>query len=377
MENNNLSEEDYIYLIALQSVFGVGNITAKTLISYCGSPKNVMTSKPQKLIKIPGIGQKTIEAFKEKGLIEAAEKEYQKTIKSDIELVYYLSEKYPNRLVQNQDCPILLYKKGKVELENTKVLSIVGTRNSTEYGKDCTQKIISELSKKFPITIVSGLAYGIDAIAHKSALDNNINNIAVLAHGLKYVQPSGNVALSKKMMDKPEKNALITEYPFSTKADSTKFPARNRIIAGLCDAVLVVESGIKGGALITADIAFSYNRDVLAIPGRVGDSFSSGCNKLIKSNKAALVETADDICNALNWDTDNLVPKQTKLFLEPENLSFSDKIIFDFLKEHNKAHVDEIQFKTNFSNTDLAMTLLDLEFRNIIQALPGKFYKLS
>ncbi len=357
-----------LYQIALSLIPGIGSLTAKKLIAYCGNAEQVFREKKSTLIRIPRIGRTLIENINNRKAIKQAEQELTFIEENNIGVCYYLDKTYPERLKHCEDSPIVLYYKGNADLNAGRVLSVVGTRNATFYGKEVCETIIGDLTND-DVLIVSGLAYGIDSIAHQSAINLSMPNIAVLAHGLDRVYPF----LHKKMADKIVNNGgLITEFVSGSNPDRENFPKRNRIIAGLSDAVLVIESGVKGGALITADIANSYSREVFAVPGRVGDLASRGCNELIKSNKAALVRNADDIRYYMNWD-EKQHGRQQKLFAD---LDEKQQIIYDFLVEYKEADIDQICRNTKLKIPLVTSELLRLEFMDIVRSFPGKVYRL-
>jgi DNA processing protein len=269
------------------------------------------------------------------------------------------------------DSPALLYYRGNADLNTSKIISIVGTRNHSDYGKMVCEKMIEDLRSE-NILVVSGLAFGIDSIAQKAALKNNLQTVAVLAHGLDRIYPQQNKLLAKQITGQ---GGLLTEFISNTNPDKQNFPKRNRIVAGLCDAVVVIESGKKGGSLITAELGNSYNKDVFAIPGRTNDPKSEGCNYLIKNNKAALINTADDFLEMMNWKPTPkpTAKKQRELFIE---LSPDEKIVVDILQQRDSIQIDELYFKSGLSSSAVATALLMLEMQNIVLSMPGKIYKL-
>ncbi|MCK9617693.1 MAG: DNA-processing protein DprA [Lentimicrobiaceae bacterium] len=365
--NNSLLQ----YKVALTFLPGIGDITAKKLIAYCGSVEAVFKEKKRNLLKIPGIGEVLAEAVTGNQVLYKAEEEMSFIEKHQIITLFYLDDNYPNRLKHCIDSPILLYYKGKAQLNTHKVLSVVGTRNATEYGKQVTHEIIKGL-KCDGLLIVSGLAYGIDSAAHRASLEVHVPTVAVLAHGLDTIYPSLHKSLAEKMLSE---GGLLTDFPSRTNPDRENFPKRNRIIAGLSDAVVVVEAGARGGALITANIANSYNRDVFAVPGRIKDTFSEGCNNLIKNNIAALIQSADDIKYMLGWK--NSLQKNTKIQKELFiSLNKDEEIIIQILQTQGDTGIDFLCEKTQLGPTKVSSTLLHLEFEGIIKSLPGKIYRL-
>lgn len=369
-------EDDLLkYKIALEMIPHIGSVTAKRLIAFCGGIEEVFNQSKKSLIKIPGVGEFIANAVSTQKVIERAEKEIEFLIKYDIMPIYYTDKDYPERLKQCEDSPILLYYKGNAPLSHEKVLSIVGTRNATDYGRWITDEIVAGLAQRgHSVLVVSGLAHGIDTAAHRSSLKHELSTVGVLAHGLDMIYPAANRTLAKEML---ENGALVTDFITGTMPERNNFLRRNRIIGGLADATLVVESGIKGGALVTADMAFSYGRDVLACPGKVRDKFSQGCNALIKTNKAALVESAEDIEAALNWisvEGKSPAARQLSIFRE---FSIEEQRIVDVLRDAESESIDVISFSTGLSMPVTSATLLVLEFDGIVRSLPGKFYSLS
>jgi DNA processing protein len=365
-----MPSETLKYQIAISLIPGIGNVLAKKLISYTGSIEAVFREKKHNLLKIPGIGEYLAERIENNTVLKAAEIEAEYIEKNKIQPFFYLDENYPLRLRQCEDAPVIFYLKGDVNPDAPKILSIVGTRNATHYGRETVEDIINELSANHPELIISsGLAYGIDITAHRSALKNKIKTIAVLAHGLKFLYPPSHQNAAQEIV---RNGGLITDFISSQKPEPNNFIKRNRIIAGLADGTLVVESGIEGGALITADLANSYNREVMAIPGRLDDKYSTGCNNLIKMNKAALVETAADIENILGWvSPKNDRGKQGELF---PLLSSEEELLFDIIKNSAKISIDEISAKSGFTPQKTSALLLNMEFAGYIKCLPGKVF---
>ncbi len=364
--------KDILYQIALSNIQGIGGITAKRLISYCGSVEQIFKEKPQTLRKIPGIGEKLAGVIRNHALFNRAEKEIAFIDKHKIKALFYLDDDYPFRLKQCEDGPILLFVKGQAALNHQKILAIVGTRNISQYGHELCEKLVSDLVTHQPI-IVSGLAYGVDACAHKAALKNNLPTVAVLGHGLDRIYPHMHNKLAREII---VDGALVTDFVSGTKPDRENFPKRNRIIAGLSDGIVVIEAALTGGALITANIANSYNRDVFALPGRINDHYSQGCNKLIRINKAHLFETVADLQYIMNWQPGS--PKkqgvQKSLFV---SLSEDEKALASFLHQHKEAGIDQIVAGTGYNLGKATTLLLNLEFKEVVKPLPGKRYRLN
>lgn len=357
------------YQIGITLIPGVGDVNGKKLISYCGSAEAVFKEKKKALLKIPGIGELTVNSIVSQNVLERAEEEVAFIEKYRIKTFFFNDKDYPKRLKHCIDSPIMLYYKGNADLNSDKIISLVGTRRATEYGKEICSKIIEELSH-LKVIVVSGLAYGIDAKAHQAALQFGLETVGVLAHGLDRIYPYAHKSMAEKMINS---GGLLTDFLSKTSPDRENFPKRNRIIAGISDALVVVESAIKGGALITANIANSYNRDVFAFPGKITDKFSEGCNYLIKTNKAALIQSAKDIEYIMLWEEKSKTSTfQHKLF---EELSPEEDMIIKILQEKGEVSVDYIVLQSQLSNSKIAAILLNLEFKGMVKSLPGKMYK--
>lgn len=369
-----MTDELLKYKIGISLIPGIGSINAKKLIAYAGGLEAVFREKKKNLVRIPGIGASLAEKITTQDVLERAEREIEFIHKYHIGYSFYLDEQYPFRLKNCEDAPVILFYKGNIDFNKMKLISIVGTRNATEYGRRCCMKLVEDMkSRQHDVIIVSGLAYGIDICAHRAALKSGFETIAVLGHGLAMIYPS----LHKNTaIDICSHGALVSDFVSDTQPDRNNFVKRNRIIAGLSDATIVMESGAKGGALITADIANSYNRDVFAFPGRVDDPSSVGCNWLIKNNKAALIENIADLEYLLGWDVPSKSPVslQTKLFTE---LSDEEHKILDILKEHGDLPIDTISIHAEFPVSKVSALLLNIEFAGLVQSLPGKIYRIA
>jgi len=361
-----------IYKIAITLIPGIGNVLARNLIAYMGDVEAPFREKKQNLMKVPGIGEILANEIINQKVLEVAEKELDFIEKNQIQYHYFLDDNYPLRLKQCNDSPILLYSRGQADFNTNKIISIVGTRNATNEGRENVNKLIKDIAERgHPCTIVSGLAYGIDIAAHKAALINHLPTIAVVAHGLDMLYPADHKNTAKEIIGN---GAVITEFVSKTKLIRQNFVARNRIIAGMSDATIVAESGAEGGSLITAELANSYNRDVFAFPGRISDKHSAGCNKLIKINKAALIESVADLEYILGWEkNDKKIPQQTSLFVP---LTAEEKQISDLLKTHGKLSIDVIAMILQLPMNKLSPILLNMEFSNLINSYPGKVYEL-
>ena len=361
------------YQVALSLLEGVGPITAKDLVAYCGSVEAIFKDKDlsKALLKTPRVGQKIIKAIKDPELFTKVDRELKFIEQRGIKPVFYLNKNYPIRLKQCVDSPILFYFEGNADLDNPKVLSVVGTRKATDHGKKICQKIIAELSPHKPL-IISGLAYGMDICAHRAAITHGLPTVAVLAHGLDRLYPGEHASTARAMT---ENGGLLTDKESSAKFVPGNFPSRNRLIAGSSDATLVIESANGGGSMITADIANSYSRDVLAVPGRPDDKYSKGCNALIKTNRAALVNSAEDIVQILGWKMNEEASEvQTRLWID---LPPEQQLLVDIIKVKGKAEIDELSLKTGFATGKAASMLLEMEFSGIVRSLPGKVYTLN
>lgn len=361
---------DLLYQIALTKVEHIGDVHAKSLMSFYKKAENIFKAKARELERLEGIGKIRAESIKKFKAFDECEKEIDFINNKGITAISIDSENYPKRLLHCYDSPFLLFFKGDADLNAQRMISVVGTRNNTDYGKTICRQLIHELSNH-NITIISGLAYGIDTIAHKSALENNMPTIAVLAHGLDRIYPSSNISLAKNIL---QQGGLLTDFTSGTKPDKQNFPLRNRITAGLCDALVVVETDIKGGSLITAEIAHSYNKDIMAFPGKSTDNKSAGCNALIKQQKAQLIENASDLFNIMGWNEQkkHQIKKQRELFTE---LSTEETELLKMLEEKQEAHIDQITTHTPLNYSAIAKALLSLEINGLIQALPGNRYK--
>jgi DNA processing protein len=359
--------------IALGLIPGIGDINARKLVSHFGSVEGIFRESYRNLTRIAGIGPELAKNISNRSYLETADKEAEYVSRHNIRTFFYLDNDYPFRLRQCDDSPVVFYFKGTSDLNASKILSVVGTRSATPRGKEICDKIIGGLASGHPdLVIVSGLAYGIDIASHKAALSNNLQTIGVLGHGFKTIYPSIHRSIAESMV---KNGGLLTDFLSDALPERNNFLKRNRIIAGLSDATLIVESGIKGGALITADIASSYNRDVFAVPGRPEDQWSAGCNSLIKSNKAALTETTDDIEYFLNWKPEKSKPPvQRSLFSE---LNDTERQIFELLSGEGELMIDVICRTLGLPISKLSSLLLQMEFKGLIKCYPGNLYRIS
>jgi DNA processing protein len=362
--------DEALYMLALTRIPGIGYVRARELVAYCGGARPIFSKSKGALDRIPGIGPVLADAVSKSAVLKDADDEMKVCERLGIRIITFLDKDYPQRLNHCADAPVLLFVQGNADLNPVRVLSVVGTRNATVHGKEITESIVKDLAV-LGVTIVSGLAYGIDIAAHRAALKHGIPTIACLAHGLDRIYPPLHSATAKQML---KDGALISEFPTGTNPDRENFPTRNRIVAGMADATLVVEAGIKGGALITATLASDYNRDVFAIPGRTTDVYSQGCHRLIMENRAALVTCADDIIKALNWDNvQSAAPaRQQRLLLglTPEQ----ERIVA--VLESNSISVDQLAVRLGMTVSKASALLLEMEFEGMVRSLPGKLYEL-
>jgi len=366
-----MTEHNLLYVLALQNVARIGDITAKKLINNCGSAEAIFKEKKSNLLKIDGIGTTTISDVFSTYHFEEAEKELKFIKDNDIKCLYFMDENYPEKLKHCIDGPILLFQSGDINLKKQRIISIVGTRKITTYGTAFCEQLVEQLAPFNPV-IVSGFAYGTDITAQKAALKHNLQTVGCLAHGLNQIYPK----VHKKYVADIEKHGgFLTEFWSASNPDRENFLKRNRIIAGLSEATIVIESAEKGGSLVTADIANSYNRDVFAVPGRTTDSQSVGCNNLIKYQKAQMLTNPMDIPYILNWQLeDNKKPAiQKQLFVE---LEVDEKAIYNYLKDNSKQQLDTIALECEMPIFKVASLLLNMEIKGVIRPLPGKLFEV-
>ncbi len=364
--------DDLFYQIALTQAPLVGAVTARNLVSYCGSAREVFQATKKDLLKIPGIGVRTVEAILRKDYFETAEAEVRFIERHDIQPLFYLDKKYPERLRHFPDSPVMLYAKGAVDLNAPRMVGIVGTRQPSVHGISICEELVEGLAD-YQVIIVSGLALGIDATAHRKALDTGQPTLGVLGHGLAQIYPYRHKHIASQMIE--QGGGVLTELGYQAGPEREHFPMRNRIIAGLSDALIVVETGLQGGSVITVNFANDYNKDVFAVPGRLKDKFSQGCNHLIKTHRAALIESAADIAYALRWtEATSRKGLQQELFVE---LSEPEKTVVALLSRHETMSIDQLTFEMGINNSQMATLLLELEFKGVVAPLPGKRYVLG
>ena len=375
-----MADDTIFHELALTLLPGIGPQLTRQLMSYGGAAKNVLMMPPGKLRRIPGVGAATGAILTGKArevAFRKAEADLKKAEEDEVEIIFYTNKRFPSRLKQIADAPAILYYQGTADLNAPKVVALVGTRQATDYGREQTERIIKGLLPHRPL-VVSGLAYGIDIVAHRAALQEGLETVGVMATGLDIIYPSAHRKTAEKMR---EQGGLLTEFPFGTPPDRYNFPARTRIIAGLSDGTVVVEAAIKGGALITAELALSYDRDVLAVPGNLSSAASAGCNALIRDNKAALYAEPLDLEQLLNWDA---ALHQSGKFKPVPSYSVDDFTVEEFTlitvlaaAIGREEQMDELAWKAQLAIHTVASLLLGLEFRGVVRALPGKKFILN
>ncbi len=369
-----IDDQQQIHRLALSMLKGIGPVNARNLVAYCGGVDALFTDKAARrsLEKIPGIGSTLSASILGSKVIHAAEKELAYVRKQKLRMLFYLDAEYPARLKQCEDAPVLLFVKGDAQLDVERSVSIVGTRAPTEHGKRLCEELVEGL-KDSGAMIVSGLAYGIDIVAHRTALKHGLNTIGCVAHGLDRLYPGEHANTAKEMC---AQGALVSELPSGATFAPGNFPARNRVIAGLSDCTIVVESGTKGGSLITADIANSYDREVMAFPGRPTDAKSEGCNRLIKDSKAHLITSASDVLKLMEWEPTKKkkTAQQSALFTE---LMPDEQTLVDIIKAKGKVDIDTLCFQGRMLPHKASAILLNLEFNGVVRSLPGKVYALN
>lgn len=367
-----MNDTELVHRIALSKLKGIGPIMARELVAYMGGVDELFTDPivDRKILSIPNAGPAILSAIKDRSVLETAKRELEFIHKHDVRVMFYLDDAYPRRLKHCVDAPVLLYMQGNGNVNPERVVSIVGTRKATDYGRMVCEELIEGL-KDSEVLIVSGLAYGIDICAHRAALRVGLPTIAGVAHGLDRLYPGEHAGTALKMM---QNGGLITELSSKSNFHPSNFPSRNRVVAGMSDCTVVIESASKGGSLITADIANSYNRDVLAVPGSIKAKQSQGCNELIKQNKAALISSASDLINFMSWEQQPVKQNpQPSLFVE---LNTEEESLVSILRETGALTIDELCLRSKMPQSKAAGILLNLEFEGLVRSLPGKVYSL-
>lgn len=371
---NPTTSDELRYNIALSLIPQIGPGIFKNIISYCGSAKTFLLMPKGRAEKIPGIGPKLLALRNKKNhYLKQAEAVINDCIKMDIQIHTYLEETYPKRFKPIFDSPVFIFSNGNIDLNPNRTIGIVGTRNASDYGKSITRKIVEDLIPYEP-TVVSGLAYGIDIEAHRAAIQFGLPTIGVLGTSLDKIYPDAHKTTAAKMM---ENGGLISEYPVGSEFNKSNFPQRNRIIAALSDAVIIVEAAVRGGALITAEIAYSYNKETFAVPGNLHSKYSEGCNNLIRTMKAGIYMGPKELEEALSWDKDDGKPSVKSPVLDLSSFEPEERMILEFILEQKELEIDKISWLTQLPLSILAAKLLSLEFQGIIKSIPGKKYRMA
>jgi DNA processing protein len=369
MSQSSLTELQY--RIALTMAPAIGPITARKLIKNAGSAREVFRLSRGSLEKIPSIGPFLSQSIQQSALLERAEKEMLFLEKYHISALYFEDAEYPARLKECVDAPILLYARGEKGLHTKRALSVVGTRRASSYGKEQCRNIVLELGELISdLVIISGLAYGIDVIAHRAALEGKIPTVAVLGHGLQTIYPNAHRETAKKIC---RQGALLTDFHSGMGPERNNFLRRNRIIAGMADATLVVESAQSGGSLITANMAFTYQRDVLAVPGRATDERSRGCNRLIRKNVAALAQSALDVIDHLNWSDD--IARDSKHLSDNNSFTPQEKLLLELLTMHSGLRPEELCELSGIAIQEVLARLTEMELKRWVFMEPGLLYQ--
>jgi len=364
-------ENELLSLLRLQAIPHIGDQTAKKLIAGCGSAEEVFRTRKSQLLQLEGIGTRTLQGLYSSHHQHSAAKELRYIQDKNIGCLSYQSAAYPKYLKHCRDGPILVFTKGTYDITSKRIISVVGTRNSTSYGETFCETLAESLTPIDPV-IVSGLAYGIDICMHKACISHGLTTLGILAHGLNQLYPREHIRYANRM---EPNGGLVTEFWSSSKPNRENFLRRNRIIAGMSEATIVVESGSRGGALITADMANGYNREVFAVPGRIDDPWSQGCNQLIKSQKAHMITSAADLIYILGWDLPDpeAKPVQKELFI---TLDPDEQTVYSYLSDKGKSHLDDISLSCGFSISRTAAILFSLEMKKSIRPLPGKLFEI-
>ena len=375
MSNANMlpteNEQELFYQLALTFVPEVGARTGRALYEHFGTAEAIFKAQLREVKSIAGISEERSKGFRDAAVLKRTEQELATATKHGINILSYKNGNYPARLANCIDSPLILYYSGNGNLDAKKIVAIVGTRKCTDYGHRLCEELVEGLQSQDDILITSGLASGVDTIAHKKSVELNMPTVGVLGHGLDMMYPVANKKLAKEMI---LNGGLLTEFPFETVPDKGKFPMRNRVVAGLADVTVVVESPKAGGSLITGRLASGYNRDVAAFPGRVHDTRSAGCNDLIRTNVAAMITCADDLLDLMNWKSTKPKAIQKELFI---NLTEEEQRIIEILRTKDQVHADELYHLTGYNSSQLAATLLGLEMQNLVKTLPGKYYRMN
>lgn len=361
---------ELLYQIALTMIPDIGPITRKKLIGHFGAASAVFKATRNEIAAVENMGERIAHQIKNWNNFSLAEKEIKFIEQHQIQVLFFTHPNFPHRLLNCPDHPTLLYFKGNANLNAEKVISIIGTRSNSIYGKQVTEQIIHSIPRD--VLVISGLAFGIDAIAHRAALNNNLSTVGVLAHGLDDLYPSQHRNMAKEMLNN---GGMLTEFTQHTLANKYNFPRRNRIVAGMADATIVIETAVKGGSMITADLAFHYNRELFAVPGRINDERSKGCLQLIQQNKAIIYTNATAFMETMGWENKQPSPLQQLSFFV--TLTEEEQLIVQVLKEKDLFTVDDLYKRVGLNSSRMAAALLSLEIQHIIHIIPGKMVALS
>lgn len=366
--------EETLYTLALTRIPGLGLIGAHRLLAAAGSASAIFLHTKELIESMPDFPKRLTHAFDCPDILRLCEAELQFAEKNKIRPLTPADADYPSRLRECDDAPLILFYRGNANLNSLHFISLVGTRHATEYGKGLCLRFMEELKELLPdAVIVSGLAYGIDIHAHRAALQCGFETIGVLAHGLDRIYPSVHRQTAAQMI---HQGGLLTEFPSGTNPDRQNFVKRNRIVAGISDATLVIESAAKGGSLITAEIAESYNRDCFAFPGRIGDTYSEGCNNLIKNNRAMLLQSAEELVKAMNWDASHTTPRTVQRQLFPDFTPEEEQVVGLLNKHPEGLQINLLVVQSNIPINRMTGILFELEMKGVIRALAGGVYCL-
>jgi DNA processing protein len=371
-----MEKKELFYRLALSILPGIGPVNAKKLLGHFGDATSIFGANPATLMKITGIGELRADAISHFNQFPLVEKEMAFVEKYGIRCIFITDKEYPQRLLGFKEAPVLLFYKGNADLNSRRIVSVVGTRKPTEYGKRMAERLVKELSAYGPL-VISGLAYGIDAIAHAAALKHSLPTIGILGHGLDQIYPPQNTALAREMV---KYGGLLTHFSTSEEPATHNFPIRNKIVAGMSDALVVVETSLNGGSMLTASDALRYKKRLFAFPDRITDKYSSGCNKLIQEGSARLLMNGSQLPAEMGWGALEKPEKaafEKRPVLAEKNLSDNEKTLLRVLGEKEKASVDQLSARTELSSTAIAMALLNLELMGLVLSLPGKMYRLG
>ena len=364
-----MNDAELLQHLSLTMIPQVGDVQIGILLKHFGSAASVLSASAKALEEVPGIGTVRAASIRNCHVEQRVEAEWRFIQKNHIKVLVKGNQGYPSKLEHCMDAPHVLFYKGSSDLLNKRVVSVVGTRSPSQYGKDRVVELMAVLGQ-YNVMVVSGLAYGIDTVVHKEALNNTLETIGVLGHGLDQLYPHANKALAADML---QQGGLLSEFMQGIQPEKQNFPKRNRIVAGMADAVVVVESGSKGGSLITADIANSYNKDVLAYPGRATDPSSKGCNQLIRNHKANLITCGQDLVEFMNWAEDQHQSSKVQHAMKA-SLSDEENVILSIISHHDPCPIDLLTNLSGLNPGLVSAHVLSLEMVGLITSLPGKLY---